>query len=237
MSDNVERRLNQLTPRGVRPELREQVLAAVAKELQEANGVPLLGTSNAASADCLQHRLCQAVAQASETFAPGQQQGTEEVIGTAWSTDEIFLRQPPSSPWLCRAAIAVAMSLLLGVGLNIWASKESEQRLARIYGPAPISKPAMEIATAVGAITDAQTGQWVYNRLVTPRRPGGDAAAYAKYSATIKRLIDELQTASKDTYHETPKKDLEMDSSQPGRAAGDSTDCQRHFRLDHRFTA
>jgi hypothetical protein len=210
MSANVERRLSQLTPRGMQPDLRAQVLEAVAKELQEANG---------------------------ETLAPGQQKGTEEVVGSACSIDELLLRQPPPSPWLRHAAMAVAASLLLGVGLNIWASKESEQQFARIYGPAPISKPAMEIATAVGAITDAQTGQWVYNRLATPRPFGDGAAAYAKCCAAVKQLIDELQTVSKDSYHETPQKDIEMDRGHPGRAAGDSTDCQRHFRLDYRFTA
>ena len=40
MNDDVEQRLSRLTPRGVRPELRGQVLAAVADELQGDVGVP-----------------------------------------------------------------------------------------------------------------------------------------------------------------------------------------------------
>jgi hypothetical protein len=235
MNDDIEQRLDRLTLRGVRPELRTQVLGAVAEELESRVGqanrsptvsgddnehtaacVPLLGTSSAGRKRSERHCLFQAVAHVNEECAP------------AADTD---------SPWLRRAAMAVAASLLLGVGLNVWASKSSECHLAQLFGPPPISKQAMEIAKAVEQITDAQTGQWVYRRLAPPRHSGDGAAAYAKYCDTIKRLIDELQTASKDSYHETPQKDSEMDRGHTVCPRGHRFDCQRRVRLDHRCTA
>jgi hypothetical protein len=140
-------------------------------------------------------------------------------------------------PWLRRAAMAVAAALLLGIVLNVWASKASERRLAQIFGPPPIAKGAMEIAKDIEKISDAETGQWVYRRLTMPRQPGDGAAAYAKYCDGVKRLINELQTVSKDSYHETPQKDFEMDGNRAGRIDGDTTDCQRLVRLDYRCTA
>ena len=131
MNDDVEQRLGRLTPRGVRPELREQVLGAVESELHEGTAV--------------------------QAAAPTQ------------SHCEPSLDEAPPSPWLRRAAMAVAASLLLGIGLNVWVSKASERHLAELFGPPPISKGAMEIAKDVEAITDAETGQWVYRRLTVPR--------------------------------------------------------------------
>ena len=92
MNDDIEQLLGRLTPRGVRPELRPQVLAAVASQLEAE----------------------------------------------------------PASPWLRRSALAVAASLLVGIAMNIWASHAAERRLARLFGPPPVSKQAMELANAVG---------------------------------------------------------------------------------------
>jgi len=99
MNDDVEQLLGRLTPRGVRPEMRPQVLAAVASELEAE----------------------------------------------------------PASPWLRRAALAVAASLLVGIAMNVWTSMASERHLAQLYGPPPMSKRAMELAKAVEEVTDAQT--------------------------------------------------------------------------------
>jgi len=216
MSDDIEQRLGRLTPRGVRPELHEKVLGAVASELEGSNGVPLLGTSSAGRKPSKRHCLFQAVAQVGEKCGPSAK---------------------ADSPWLRRAAMAVAASLLLGIVLNVWVSKASERRLAQLFGPPPISKGAIEIAKTVETITDAETGQWVYRQFTMPRRAGDAAAAYAKYCSRLKRLINELQTVSKDSYHETPQKDSEMDRYRAGRTGGDSTDCQRRVRLGYRCTA
>ncbi len=141
------------------------------------------------------------------------------------------------SPRLRRSAWAVAASLLLGIGLNVWADKASERHLARLFGPPPISKQAMEIANAVEKITDAETGRWVYQRLATPRRSGDASAAYAKHYAAMEQLIRELNLVSKDSYHETLQKDSEVDRDRTRRIDGDRSDCQRLVRLDYRCTA
>jgi hypothetical protein len=194
MSNDVERRLNGLTPRGVRPEVRERVLGAVARELDV---------------------------------------GAKE----SRSSGIAVLSAKTESTWLHRASVPVAAGLVLGIVLNVWASRTSERNLARLFGPAPISKEAMQIAKDVESVTDAETGDWVYRRLSAPRRSGGGVAAYTKHYEGIRRLIDEIQTVSKDTYHETPEKDAEMERNRTGWIGGHSADCQCLVRVDHRYTA
>jgi hypothetical protein len=212
--NDIERQLDQLTPRPVRPNLRDQVLAAVETELSRAGQAHRSPTKTLeTTASALNGRT---------SLSPGQRPGESSSV---------------DSPWLRRATLVVAASLLLGIILNIWATTASERRLALLFGPPPISKPAMEIAKDVEKITDAATGQWVYARLTAPRQPTDISAANTRYRDAIKRLIDELQTVSKDSYHETPQKAPEMDSSHTRCPSGDRFDCQRRFRLDHRHTA
>jgi hypothetical protein len=213
MNDDIEQRLGRLTPRGVRLELREKVLVAVSAELQKAKGVPLPDTA------------CTPVAAHDEKERGPTPVAVRPSLAKA------------DSPWLRRAAIAAAVSLLLGIGLNVWVSKAADRRLAALFGPPRTSKGATEIAIDVAAFTDDATGRWIYHRLTAPIPPDAVAAAHAKYSEQVKKLIDELQTASKDPYHETRQKEAEMDGDRPGRFRGDSTDCQRRIRLDYRCTA
>jgi hypothetical protein len=264
MHDDVEERLGKLTIRGTPPELRERVLAAVAGELQaapkehcspspgqrpgERNGSRSFAGPTGQPFGKLLARWADNVGSGdgSPGRCPGlgEQEGLRPIeplvrdIVTATTDTIVCTAKPPTdSPWLRRAATAVAASLLLGIGLNIWAAKASEQRLARLFGPPPISKQAMEIAKDVEKITDAQTGQWVYRQLAMPRKPGDAAVAYSKYRDTVKRLIDELQTVSKDSCHETLQKDTEMDRGHTGCVGGRRFDCQRRVRLDYRCTA
>ncbi len=174
MNDDMEQLLGRLTPRGVRPELRPRVLAAVASQLK-----------------------------------------TE-----------------PASPWLRRSTWAVAASILVGIVMNLGVSVRAERRLAQLYGPPPVSKQAMELANAVKEVTDAQTAQWVYQRFAAPRRTEDGLAAYMAYNEMLVRLIN-----SKEPFDEAPQKDSQMDRDRPGRAGGDRSDCQRHFRVDYRCTA
>ena len=140
-----------------------------------------------------------------------------------------------ASPWLRRAALAVAASLLVGIAMNVWASMASQRHLARLLGPPPVSKRAMEVAKMIEEASDAQTAQWVYQRMAVPRSASPDALA--KHYAAVEQLIRELQTVSKGSDHETPQKDTQMDRDRPGRAGGDTTGSQRLVRLDYRYTA
>jgi hypothetical protein len=171
----------------------------------------------------------------------GEQKGLRPIETPSQdTTTRVTIAASPTktdSPWLRCAAMAVAASLLLGVVLNAWASKVSDVHMARIFGPPPVSKRVMEVAKDIEAVTDAETGKWVYRQLTTPRRPGDVAAAYAKYGDEIRQLINQLQTVSKDSYRETPQKDPEMDRGHSGRSGGDTTDRQRGVRLDYRYAA
>jgi hypothetical protein len=175
-NEDIEQLLGRLSPRGVPPELRPRVLAAVASRLQTRP----------------------------ETF------------------------------WRRRFALAAAASILVGIGLNVWACKASDLRMARLFGPSPLSKQALDLVNTVEKATDAQTGQWVL-RQITARLPSDDA--FTKYDAVVKKLIHELQIVSEEPKHETPEKDTQMDRHRLGGAAADHFDCQRHIHLDHRYTA
>jgi hypothetical protein len=262
MNDDVEQRLSRLTPRGVLPELREKVLGAVADELQAApkeHGSPSPG-QRPGEIDPIESALPAQRANRSSNRWPvgptekqdqptypgrcpglGEQKGLRPIETTSKDTAApatiVASSTKTDSPWLRRAATTVAASLLLAIGLNVWVNKASDRYLAQLVGPPPVSKGATEVAKTVADITDAQTGQWVYRRLTVPPQPGAVAAAYAKYCDGVKKLIDELQTASKDSYRETPQEDSEMDRDRAGRIGGDSTDCQRRLRLDYRYTA
>ena len=175
-NDDIEVLFGRLTPAGIRPELRAQVLAAVASQL----------------------------------------------------------KMEPASPWLRRSALAVAASILVGIVMNVEASQMAERHLAQLYGAPPISKQAMELAKAVEAVTDAKTAQWVYKQIAAPRRSGDGRAAYYDM---LRQMIDKSLFVSKGPFHETLQEDSQVDRDHPRRASGDRTDCQRHLRLDHRYTA
>jgi hypothetical protein len=92
-------------------------------------------------------------------------------------------------PWLRRAAIAVAASVLLGCVLNVVVNQRADVRLAQIFGPPKISKQVAEMAKAVEEVTDEQTARWVCEHM-TVRRPSHDVLE--KYFAAVGQLIQEL---------------------------------------------
>ena len=143
------------------------------------------------------------------------------------------------SPWLRRAAIAVAASLLLGCVLNMVVNQRADTRLAQIFGPPQISRQAAEMAKAVEEVTDEQTARWVCEHM-TARRRSHDAPE--KYFAAVGQLIQELQTVTKDSSHAAPDKDTpqsepEMDRDRAGRFDGDTSHRKRLVRLVHEYTA
>jgi hypothetical protein len=147
---------------------------------------------------------------------------------------ELLAKKEKPSRGMRWAALATAASLLLGIGLNVWASRESERRFARLFGPPPVSKQAMELAADVEKITDAKTGQWVYCQL-TRARPSGEGLA--KYYAAVEALIREQQIVSKENNHETGEKNPEMDRDRTGSDFGDRAYLECMVRLDYRCTA
>jgi hypothetical protein len=146
MNDDLEQVLSELTPRGVRPELRPRVLEAVASQL----------------------------------------------------------RAKPPSRWLRLAALATAASILVAIGLNVAVNRSADRNLAQLVGPPPAHS---------------------------------DGESMTAYYAALGRIINELQTPSKDFRHETPQKGPEMDGRGAGRARGDRSGCQRLVRVDYQYTA
>jgi hypothetical protein len=258
MSDDVEQRLDRLTIRGVRPEVRGQVLAAVESELQNALAAPKGHGSPSPGQRPGETGPVQPVLSAQRANgspngwpvgpteeqslppSPGRCPGLGERLGLQPTEP---LAKPPAaianadSRWLRRAAMVTAAGLLVGISLNVWVTKSSERRFAQLLGPTPVSKRAMEIAKDIEAITDAQTGQWVYRQFTASRRHGNDAAAYATYCNTVKRLIDELQTVSKDSCHEAIQEDPEMDRGHTRCVGGSAAYCQCRRHLEDRCTA
>ncbi len=64
---------------------------------------------------------------------------------------------------------AVAASLVMGIGLNVWQQWADEAWQVRLYGPLPVLRTIADVAHAVESVTDAQTGQWVQQRLSDAR--------------------------------------------------------------------
>ncbi len=133
MNDDMDQLLGRLTPHGPRAELRPQVLAAVAGQLQ------------------------------------------------ADRESRVFRR----------SALTVAALIVFGIVLNIGLSRASDRRIAKLFGPPPLSKQALEIAEFVGQATDAETGRWVYEQVATSIASSDGHAAYAAYCEMLQRLVEE----------------------------------------------
>jgi hypothetical protein len=125
---------------------------------------------------------------------------------------------------LCLAALAAAAALMVSVGLNVWADRSIDVRLARVVGPAPMDRAAMELANDIAAVTDTETGRWFYRRMVSIRKPQD---GFRQWQAGCQRILNELILLGKDrTYEETAPVDRD-------RRGGDRRDTswdQRLFR-------
>jgi len=174
MSDDVERLLSEITPRGAPPELRPRILEAVAEDLNAA-------------------------------------------------------RRPRASRSVLALA-AVAAALVLSLALNYQVSRASERRLARILGPIPASRRALELANEIAAITDAETGRWAYERLA-PKR--GAEQAIPKHARELQRLIHELTLDLPETDDEAPEENPRLDRAVGRRPGGGLPVVRRVLHVEH----
>jgi hypothetical protein len=139
--------------------------------------------------------------------------------------------------WMRRAAAAVAAAMFFGIVSNVWASWRADRFMAKLLGPPPVSKQAMEIAQEIGRITDPQTAQWVYHRLTPRPQPGDGLAAYTAYCRLLNQITRESFAFIKEPDDATPKTDSEMERNRTRRPDGDPFGCQRPLRLDYRRAA
>ncbi len=101
-------------------------------------------------------------------------------------------RAPAGPRWERIVEIVVAASLLLGVGMNVWQQRADEAWQARVFGPPPVPRAIADLAQAVASVTDAQTGQWVQQRLSDsrPTRPPTDPQRNERYEPLLHGLTD-----------------------------------------------
>ncbi|MBI3838111.1 MAG: hypothetical protein HY288_09275 [Planctomycetia bacterium] len=92
--------------------------------------------------------------------------------------------------WERMVELAVAASLALGVGLNVWCWRAEEGWQMRVYGPVPIPSAVAEVARTVTSITDSATGEWIQRQLSsawTSKR-----STNAPRSSRYEQLLNEL---------------------------------------------
>jgi hypothetical protein len=134
--------------------------------------------------------------------------------------------------WL---AVGVAASVLIALGLNLWAARLGDARLAAIYGPQPEPRYITEIADAVASVTDAETGGRVRQQLLAARRPRRISMEQALRN--YEHMLNAILLVEKDLRREAAQEDTEMDRDCSRGVGGDTSYYQRRPGPDHRFTA
>jgi hypothetical protein len=122
------------------------------------------------------------------TPRPAPNELRARVLGAV--ANELARRKTPR--WERVFECAVAASLALGIGLNVWLERADEAWQARVYGPLPVSRAIADVAQAVASVTDAQTGQWIQQRLSEsrPARPPADPLRSERYERLFHGLTD-----------------------------------------------
>ncbi|HLA83179.1 MAG TPA: hypothetical protein VJL29_00165 [Thermoguttaceae bacterium] len=210
MNEDIEKLLGTVTPRGTPPELRARVL----------------------------HHVVEALKSPAPTYPSRDREGA--VIDLVVSPPLPYGRGSEiSRRWLWRLdtllAWAVAGLVLLGVGLNFAAVRLSDARLAAYEPPRPepLSNEQLVIALAQAG---PRTADDLENHLAavrwSHRSPTGENAMQ-KYQEFLKQTLSQF----KEPIHAACQENTEMDVHRRRRAGGDTTDCQRLFRLDDRRAA
>jgi hypothetical protein len=99
-------------------------------------------------------------------------------------------RAQAGSRWERVLEIAVAASLVVGVGSNLWQWRRYDEWQARVYGPPPISAAIAELAATVESVTDAQTAQAVVERFSAGRasRRSSEQTGLPQYNQLLNEL-------------------------------------------------
>ena len=140
-----------------------------------------------------------------------------------------------SPRWTGRCALAVVATLLFAALLNVWVSRSADRRLAQLYGPRPVPRQIAEIVAAVESVTDAETGQWMQERLLAARasREVPPERAFERYQ----QIINQWVVIAKEWPDEKAQKGSKVDRDRSRRDRGDTSDYQRRAGFDHQFTA
>jgi hypothetical protein len=132
-------------------------------------------------------------------------------------------------------AWAVAGLVLLGVGLNFAAVRIGDARLAAYKPPRPEPVSIDQLATAL-AQADPRAADVLVDRLVAARRSRRSPASEDTLRQ-YQEFLNKTLSLFKEPIHAACQENPEVDVHRRRGAGGDTTDCQRLFRLDHRRTA
>lgn len=80
--------------------------------------------------------------------------------------------KPPASRarWDLRLAAAVAVSLVLGVVLNVWSIRQDDARHARLYGPSRLPREIRETVEVVENVAGPECAEFLTRRFVASRQ-------------------------------------------------------------------
>jgi hypothetical protein len=153
--------------------------------------------------------------------------------------------QPMASPssarrmsWESRLAWTVAVSLLIGVGLNFAAIRINDSRLAA-YQPEPKVLSPQELVVELARADLEKSDFWDRRRFVLNRAGSRtrDEEAFRRYHD----LLGQCLTLDKEPFNvfgkETRQKDTEVDVHHLRGPSGDHSGWQCPGGLDHRYTA
>jgi hypothetical protein len=93
--------------------------------------------------------------------------------------------------WDLRIGAAVAVSLILGVVLNVWAIRSDDARQARIYGPSRLPRDVLDTVETAQSVAGPECAKLVQQRLVSAweARRRDDPLAIFRYRQQLLQLV------------------------------------------------
>jgi hypothetical protein len=129
---------------------------------------------------------------------------------------------------------AVAASIALAFGGNVWITHRQEARLAGICGQPAIPDDFREAVAIAASVTDRETAHLLEQRLMAASRP---KPSFAENIRVIEKYFRDLNSDWKENHREKIQENPEDRSARSGIAPGLVAHCECHFYLDHGFPA
>jgi hypothetical protein len=155
----------------------------------------------------------------------------DEVLGAV--ADELVPTRPTPvrrARWDFRVGAAIAVSLILGVVLNVWAIRSDDARQARLFGPEPLPRQICETVETAERVAGPECAEMIRQRLVSAwqSRPRDDPRAVFRYRQQLIQLVlSEKGFIDAEKDPQVPQVDRNR-LGQPDRSA---LDRQRHLRV------
>ena len=116
----------------------------------------------------------------------------DEVLG-AVADELVLMRRMPvrRARWDFRVGAAIAVSLILGVVLNVWAIRSDDAHQARLFGPEPLPRQICETVETAERVAGPECAEMIRQRLVLAwqSRPQDDPRAVFRYRQQLIQLV------------------------------------------------